>query len=222
MKDQVSRLSLFALTACLLTTGSAFSDEVSKAVEVKDAKLVAPQVVDSATKADDGKAKAEAAVTSGKQAPSAESEEQVQENFKRVKALSDPRNKQLAEMKAIADKVEARKKEIFAENKEAAQLDKEIQELRKALDDKNAALITILDSDKKLTELNQSMDSSRDEFVVKQRKIREEIANQHRERRLKEEKLRLAREAAEAEKAKAAEASKQGADPKKAEAEKSK
>ena len=59
MNNQVSRLSIFTLTACLLTTGSAFSDEVSKAVEVKDAKLVAPQVVDSATKADDGKAKAE-------------------------------------------------------------------------------------------------------------------------------------------------------------------
>lgn len=222
MNNQVSRLSIFTLTACLLTAGSAFSDEVSTAAEVKDAKRVSPQVVASATKADDGKAKAEAAVTSGKDALSAESEAQVQENFKRVKALSDPRNKQLMEMKAIADKVEARKKEIFAENKEAAQLDKEIQELRKALDEKSAALIVILESDKKLTELNQSMDSSRDEFVVKQRKIREEIANQHRERRLKEEKLRLAREAAEAEKTKAAETSNPAADSKKAEAEKSK
>ena len=222
MNDQVSRLSLFALTACLLTTGSAFSDEVTKAAEVKDAKLGASQVVASAAKADNGKEKAEATVTNGKDAPSAESEAQVQENFKRVKALSEPRNKQLAEMKAIVDEVEARKKEIFAENKEAAQLDKDIQGLRKTLDEKNATLIVIFESDKKLAELNQAMDSSRDEFVIKQRKIREEIAKQHRERLIKEEKNRLAREAAETEKAKADEASNPAATPKKTEAGKAK
>ena len=222
MNNKASRLAIFTLTACLLTAGSAFSEEVAQAAEVKNAKPAAPQDTASVTKADEGKAKAEVAATGAKEALSAESEEQTRENFKRVKALSDPRNKQLAEMKAIVDKVEARKKEIFAENKEAAQLDKEIQELRKTLDEKNAALIAILDSDKKLTELNRSMDASRDEFVVKQRKIREEIANQHRERLLREEKLRLAREAAEAEKAKAAEAPTGAVAPKKAEAEKSK
>ena len=182
MNNKVSRLAIFTLTACLLTAGSAFSEEVAQAA------VSIPLVKGGGAKA--GVKNAPEASQDGSAALLKTSKKEIEmmlmEDRRRAKEMSEPRNKQMAVVSEANEKTAARIQAILAENADAAKLDAEIRELQKTMDEKMTALNKILEGDKQLADLKKAVESSKEELSSRQRRLREEIARQHRERRMKQ------------------------------------
>lgn len=125
----------------------------------------------------------------------------------RLKALRTPREKAVEQVRVATEKIEARKKALFAENEVAGKLVAEIEAMKQELEEKDAALTEILDADEALQKLNQELVAARESLRLAQRGMQDEIARRHLEHRRE-----LERKAREAEEAKAREAEKAKAD----------
>ena len=126
---------------------------------------------------------------------------------KRLMELRGPRDKGMAEIQAVTEKIAARKKAIQAEDEKAGKLAAEIEALSKELADKETALTKIYDEDEGLKTLNQDLAAAHESFRKSQRNVRDEIARRHREHAQQIEKQQREAEAAKA-KAEEAEAAK--------------
>ena len=122
---------------------------------------------------------------------------------KRLQELSVPRDKGMAEIQSVTEKIAARKKAIQAEDEKAGKLAAEIEALTQELSGKETALTKIYDEDEGLKALNQELAAAHESFRQSQRNVRDEIARRRREHTQMIEKRQ--QEAAEA-KAKAEEA----------------
>ncbi len=127
---------------------------------------------------------------------------------KRLMELRVPRDKGMAEIQAVTEKIAARKKAIQAEDEKAGKLAAEIEALSKELADKETALTKIYDEDEGLKALNQELAAAHESFRQSQRNVRDEIARRRREHtQMIEKRQQEAAEAkAKAEAAKAVEA----------------
>ena len=127
---------------------------------------------------------------------------------KRLMELRGPRDKGMAEIQAVTEKIAARKKALFAENEEAGKLAAEIEAMKKEVEAKDAALAKILAEDEALKALNQELVAAHESVRLSQRGVQDEIARRHREHRIEiEKKMREAEAAkAKAEEAEAAQA----------------
>ena len=126
---------------------------------------------------------------------------------KRLQELSVPRDKGMAEIQSVTEKIAARKKAIQAEDEKAGKLAAEIEALSKELSGKETALTKIYDEDEGLKTLNQDLAAAHESFRKSQRNVRDEIARRHREHAQQIEKQQREAEAAKA-KAEEAEAAK--------------
>ena len=126
---------------------------------------------------------------------------------KRLMELRGPRDKGMAEIQAVTEKIAARKKAIQAEDEKAGKLAAEIEALTQELADKETALTKIYDEDEGLKTLNQDLAAAHESFRKSQRNVRDEIARRHREHAQQIEKQQREAEAAKA-KAEEAEAAK--------------
>ena len=126
---------------------------------------------------------------------------------KRLMELRGPRDKGMAEIQSVTEKIAARKKAIQAEDEKAGKLAAEIEALSKELADKETALTKIYDEDEGLKTLNQDLAAAHESFRKSQRNVRDEIARRHREHAQQIEKQQREAEAAKA-KAEEAEAAK--------------
>ncbi len=126
---------------------------------------------------------------------------------KRLLELRGPRDKGMAEIQAATEKIEARKKALQTENKEAGELAAAIEALSKELSEKETALEKIYDEDEGLKTLDQELAAAHESFRKSQRNVRDEIARRHREHAQQIEKQQREAEAAKA-KAEEAEAAK--------------
>ena len=126
---------------------------------------------------------------------------------KRLMELRGPRDKGMAEIQAVTEKIAARKKAVQAEDEKAGKLAAEIEALSKELADKETALTKIYDEDEGLKTLNQELAAAHESFRKSQRNVRDEIARRHREHAQQIEKQQREAEAAKA-KAEEAEAAK--------------
>ena len=127
---------------------------------------------------------------------------------KRLMELRAPREKAMAGVRAATEKIEARKKALFAENEEAGKLAAEIEAMKKEVEAKDAALAKILAEDEALKALNQELAAAHESVRLSQRGMQDEIARRHREHRMTIEKKAREAEAAKvkAEEAEAAQA----------------
>lgn len=116
--------------------------------------------------------------------------QQIESGRQEALKLRTPRDEQLAEVGKINEQMTARREAIIAENEEAAALKAEIAELDKALEEKSGALAAILDGDEALQALRVKLGEAQVAFRVSQIKLREEVARQHRERRLLQDQAR--------------------------------
>jgi len=126
---------------------------------------------------------------------------------KRLQELSVPRDKGMAEIQSVTEKIAARKKAIQAEDEKAGKLAAEIEALTQELSGKETALTKIYDEDEGLKTLNQELAAAHESFRKSQRNVRDEIARRHREHAQQIEKQQREAEAAKA-KAEEAEAAK--------------
>ena len=126
---------------------------------------------------------------------------------KRLMELRGPRDKGMAEIQAVTEKIAARKKAIQAEDEKAGKLAAEIEALTQELSGKETALTKIYDEDEGLKALNQDLAAAHESFRQSQRNVRDEIARRHREHAQQIEKQQREAEAAKA-KAEEAEAAK--------------
>ena len=126
---------------------------------------------------------------------------------KRLQELSVPRDKGMAEIQSVTEKIAARKKAIQAEDEKAGKLAAEIEALTQELAGKETALTKIYDEDEGLKTLNQDLAAAHESFRKSQRNVRDEIARRHREHAQQIEKQQREAEAAKA-KAEEAEAAK--------------
>ena len=127
---------------------------------------------------------------------------------KRLQELSVPRDKGMAEIQSVTEKIAARKKAIQAEDEKAGKLAAEIEALTQELSGKETALTKIYDEDEGLKALNQELAAAHESFRQSQRNVRDEIARRRREHtQMIEKRQQEAAEAkAKAEAAKAVEA----------------
>ena len=126
---------------------------------------------------------------------------------KRLMELRGPRDKGMAEIQSVTEKIAARKKAIQAEDEKAGKLAAEIEALTQELSGKETALTKIYDEDEGLKTLNQDLAAAHESFRKSQRNVRDEIARRHREHAQQIEKQQREAEAAKA-KAEEAEAAK--------------
>ena len=126
---------------------------------------------------------------------------------KRLMELRGPRDKGMAEIQAVTEKIAARKKAIQAEDEKAGKLAAEIEALTQELTGKETALTKIYDEDEGLKTLNQDLAAAHESFRKSQRNVRDEIARRRREHAQQIEKQQREAEAAKA-KAEEAEAAK--------------
>lgn len=126
---------------------------------------------------------------------------------KRLMELRGPRDKGMAEIQSVTEKIAARKKAIQAEDEKAGKLAAEIEALTQELTGKETALTNIYDEDEGLKTLNQDLAAAHESFRKSQRNVRDEIARRHREHAQQIEKQQREAEAAKA-KAEEAEAAK--------------
>lgn len=126
---------------------------------------------------------------------------------KRLMELRGPRDKGMAEIQSVTEKIAARKKAIQAEDEKAGKLAAEIEALTQELSGKETALTKIYDEDEGLKALNQELAAAHESFRKSQRNVRDEIARRHREHAQQIEKQQREAEAAKA-KAEEAEAAK--------------
>ena len=126
---------------------------------------------------------------------------------KRLMELRGPRDKGMAEIQSVTEKIAARKKAIQAEDEKAGKLAAEIEALTQELSGKETALEKIYDEDEGLKALNQDLAAAHESFRQSQRNVRDEIARRHREHAQQIEKQQREAEAAKA-KAEEAEAAK--------------
>jgi len=131
---------------------------------------------------------------------------EVEAQRARAIQMRGPRDAHMAAMGRITQQVEVRRKEILAENEEAAALEGEIAELERALEEKTTALASIYDEDERLQELRGEMLQARDAYNASQAQLRETILKQHRDRQ------HLVQQVREEAAAKAAEAAEQAGD----------
>ena len=117
---------------------------------------------------------------------------------KRLLELRGPRDKGMAEIQSVTEKIAARKKAIQAEDEKAGKLAAEIEALSKELADKETALTKIYDEDEGLKALNQELAAAHESFRQSQRNVRDEIARRHREHAQQIEKQQREAEAAKA------------------------
>ncbi len=164
------------VVSALMCTGSVFAEEAVTAIPTEKAaetqKIIAAPVT------------------------SEEAIAELEESRRKVMEMKEPRDKHMAEAGAIAKKIEARRKAILEENKDAAKLSADIAEFEKVLEEKTLALNSVFDADKELVDLKVKMQEERVSFGKNQLKLREEISRQHRERRLAIEKAAQQKEAA--------------------------
>lgn len=127
---------------------------------------------------------------------------------KRLMELRGPRDKGMAEIQSVTEKIAARKKAIQAEDEKAGKLAAEIEALTQELSGKETALTKIYDEDEGLKALNQELAAAHESFRQSQRNVRDEIARRRREHtQMIEKRQQEAAEAkAKAEAAKAVEA----------------
>jgi chromosome segregation ATPase len=126
---------------------------------------------------------------------------------KRLMELRGPRDKGMADIQSVTEKIAARKKAIQAEDEKAGKLAAEIEALTQELSGKETALAKIYDEDEGLKALNQDLAAAHESFRQSQRNVRDEIARRHREHAQQIEKQQREAEAAKA-KAEEAEAAK--------------
>ena len=126
---------------------------------------------------------------------------------KRLMELRGPRDKGMAEIQSVTEKIAARKKAIQAEDEKAGKLAAEIEALTQELSGKETALTKIYDEDEGLKALNQDLAAAHESFRQSQRNVRDEIARRHHEHAQQIEKQQREAEAAKA-KAEEAEAAK--------------
>ena len=100
---------------------------------------------------------------------------------KRLMELRGPRDKGMAEIQSVTEKIAARKKAIQAEDEKAGKLAAEIEALTQELSGKETALTKIYDEDEGLKALNQDLAAAHESFRQSQRNVRDEIARRHRE-----------------------------------------
>ena len=100
---------------------------------------------------------------------------------KRLMELRGPRDKGMAEIQSVTEKIAARKKAIQAEDEKAGKLAAEIEALTQELTGKETALTNIYDEDEGLKTLNQDLAAAHESFRKSQRNVRDEIARRHRE-----------------------------------------
>ena len=117
---------------------------------------------------------------------------------KRLMELRGPRDKGMAEIQAVTEKIAARKKAIQAEDEKAGKLAAEIEALTQELTGKETALTKIYDEDEGLKTLNQDLAAAHESFRKSQRNVRDEIARRHREHAQQIEKQQREAEAAKA------------------------
>jgi len=117
---------------------------------------------------------------------------------KRLMELRGPRDKGMAEIQSVTEKIAARKKAIQAEDEKAGKLAAEIEALTQELTGKETALTKIYDEDEGLKALNQDLAAAHESFRQSQRNVRDEIARRHREHAQQIEKQQREAEAAKA------------------------
>ena len=117
---------------------------------------------------------------------------------KRLMELRGPRDKGMAEIQSVTEKIAARKKAIQAEDEKAGKLAAEIEALTQELSGKETALTKIYDEDEGLKALNQDLAAAHESFRQSQRNVRDEIARRHREHAQQIEKQQREAEAAKA------------------------
>lgn len=129
---------------------------------------------------------------------------------KRLLELRGPRDKGMAKIQTVTEKIAVRKKALHAENEEAGTLAAEIEALSKDLSEKEAALTKIYDEDEGIKALNRELTAAHESFRQSQMNVRNEISRRHREHAQQIEKRQREAEAAKA-KAEEAEAAKAAA-----------
>ncbi len=184
------------LISTIISTASVFAEEASKASAMDKAndakKTIVTPVAEASTTA---KAKEDEEVIVTPVAADAVAAE-LEASRRVIMEMKAPRDQQMAAVGEITKQIEARRKAILETNEEAAKLTADIAELDKTLEEKVLALTAVFDADQELAKLQIKMQEARDNFGKSQLKLREEIARQHRERRLAIEKAAQQKEAA--------------------------
>ena len=152
------------MVSAILCTASVFSEEASDAATTDKAKDAEKMIVAPTT-------------------PDAVAAE-LEASRRVIMEMKAPRDQHMAAAGELANQIEARRKTILEENKDAAKLSTDIAEMDKTLEEKTVALKAIFEADEKLAALQVKMEEERNNFGKNQLKLREEIARQHRERRL--------------------------------------
>lgn len=149
------------MVLAILCTASVFAEEASTIEKAKDAEnvIVAPVSKDAALA-------------------------EVEASRRVIMEMKAPSDQHMAAAGKIAKQIEARRKTILEGDEDAAKLNADIAELDKTLGEKMLALKAVFDADQELAELQVKLQEERDNFGKNQIKLREEIARQHRERRL--------------------------------------
>ncbi len=182
------------MVSTILCATSAFAKEASKVSasdKVKDAgKTMVTPVVESSTA---GQEEAEGLIVAPVATDAVAAE--LEASRRVLMEMKTPRDQQMAAVGQITKQMEARRKTILEENQDAAKLSADIAELDKMLEEKMLALKAVFDSDPELVTLQAKVQEARDSFGKSQLKLREEIARQHRERRLAMEKAAQQKEA---------------------------
>lgn len=130
-------------------------------------------------------------------------EQEITLGRERAVKMRAPRDAFMADIGRINEQIEARKAAILAENETAAELKAEVAELDKQIVEKSEALATIFDTDEELLVLRAQQTEKQTAFRKSQTKLRDEVAQQHRERRhlLEQARQAAAEKAAEAKQA---------------------
>ena len=193
----IQNFTKIIMVSAIFCTTSVFAKEAAKALATdiaKEAEKTIETPVAMASMIDKAQ---EAEKTSMTPIPNDAVVAELEASRRVLMEMKAPRDQHMAEAGELAKQVEARRSAILTENEEAAKLKADIAELDKVLEEKMQSLQAVFDADSELAALQVKMQAARDNFGKNQLKLREEIARQHRERRLAMQKAAQEKEAAE-------------------------